>query len=174
MGTRDQFVISPLKLYHARLTYNDRDSAPDILKAYHAEEGTRQSILEAWEEDGRPSQKKKKKRGRVSEGVNVSGSAKKAKKNGHPRNSTPPASAKVKDFEPPQGSWEEEVVEIDAQQGEEGSVLVYLTWRGGQKTSHPLPQVYKRCPQKVRDISDIKVKLANIQTRCWDSTSVTC
>lgn len=38
---------------------------------------------------------------------------------------------------------------IDACEGTEGSVVVFLTWKGGQKTQHPLVQVYKRCPQKM-------------------------
>ncbi len=63
---------------------------------------------------------------------------------------SPPASASKAEFKPPTGSWEDEVVAIDACEGNEGTVVVYLTWKGGHKTQHPLAQVYKRCPQKVR------------------------
>lgn len=39
---------------------------------------------------------------------------------------------------------------IDACEGKDGNVLAFLTWKSGAKTQHPLAQVYKRCPQKVR------------------------
>jgi Chromo shadow domain len=54
------------------------------------------------------------------------------------------------DFKPPTGSWEKSVTKIDACEDKDGSVRVYLTWKGGEKTLHALGQVYKRCPQKVR------------------------
>lgn len=38
---------------------------------------------------------------------------------------------------------------IDACEGNGGAIVVYLTWKGGEKSQHPLHQVYKRCPQKV-------------------------
>ena len=52
-------------------------------------------------------------------------------------------------FTPPSGSWEDEIKAVDAAEGAEGQVQVYLTWRNGQKTQHPLETCYKRCPQKV-------------------------
>ena len=52
-------------------------------------------------------------------------------------------------FRPPTGSWEDEIVKIEAMHEVAGSIVVYLIWRGGQKTQHSLDQVYKRCPQKV-------------------------
>jgi chromobox protein 1 len=61
-----------------------------------------------------------------------------------------PTSAKKADFKPPTGSWEEYVQQIDACEEKDGTVSVYLTWEGGQKTRHTLNQVYNRCPQRVR------------------------
>jgi chromobox protein 1 len=61
------------------------------------------------------------------------------------------ASTKAADFMPPPGSWEDAVEKIDACEGDGGTVQIYLTWKGGQKTRHTTEQVYKRCPQKVRD-----------------------
>lgn len=55
----------------------------------------------------------------------------------------------VKQFQPPAGSWEDEVKAIDAAEGEHGEVQVYLTWKNGQKTQHPLHVTYQRCPQKM-------------------------
>jgi chromobox protein 1 len=95
---------------------------------------------------------KGKKRGRASTDAEPNGSAPKrgrGRKNGvHPGSTTPPASAG--EFKPPTGNWEEQIVAIDACEGGEGNVVVYLTWKGGHKTQHPLSQVYKRCPQRVR------------------------
>jgi hypothetical protein len=62
-----------------------------------------------------------------------------------------PAGTAGADFKPPAGSWERSVKTIDACKDNDGSVKVYLTWEGGEKTVHALGQVYKRCPQKVRD-----------------------
>ena len=106
--------------------------------------------MAAWED--KRGEKKGKKRGRASTGTDAAnGSTKKTKKNGHPAASTPPASAKAAEFKPPTGSWEEDVVGIDACEGPEGAIVVYLTWKGGQKSQHPTAQVYKRCPQRVSD-----------------------
>ena len=40
-------------------------------------------------------------------------------------------SAKKVDFKPPIGSWEEHVQQIDACKENDGTVSVYLTWKGG-------------------------------------------
>jgi len=105
--------------------------------------------LEAFEEKKRlAAEKKSKKRSRTSGGGG--NGSKKAKKNGvHPGSTSPPASLKKGEFKPPSGSWEEEVIGIDACEGNEGSVVVYITWKTGDKTQHPLAQVYKRCPQRM-------------------------
>ena len=58
--------------------------------------------------------------------------------------------AKKADFKPPTGSWEDDVQQIDACEERDGTVSVYLTWKGGQKTQHTRNQVYNRCPQMVR------------------------
>ncbi len=89
--------------------------------------------------------KKGTKRGRQSN-VSAPASTKKAR--------TTPArkSASVEQeavFQPPTGSWEDEVKDIDAAEGDRGEVQVYLTWKNGHKTQHALDIVYKRCPQKV-------------------------
>lgn len=124
-----------------------RETAPKILEEYLARIGGKEALLEAFNE----KKPKGKKRGRASttteSGVNGS---KRGKKNGaHPASSTPPASAKSAEFKPPSGNWEEEVVGIDACEGNGGNIVVYLTWKSGEKSQHPLHQVYKRCPQKV-------------------------
>ena len=110
--------------------------------------------MAAWEEKkAEASRKKGKKRARASTGTGTerygSNGAKRGKKANHPGSETPPASAKSVEFKPPTTTWEDEVVGIDACEGDDNTVVVYLTWKGGHKTQHPLAQVYKRCPQKV-------------------------
>ena len=95
--------------------------------------------------------KQGKKRGRPSVGTGTpQTNGKKSRKNGqHPSSQTPPASLEPAQFHPPTGSWEDDVVTIEAMEGPNAEVIVYLTWKGGAKSQHPLHQVYKRCPQKV-------------------------
>lgn len=104
-----------------------------------------------FEEKKAENSRKGKKRSRANDDE-INGSASKrgrGRKNGvHPGSNTPPVSAG--DFKPPTGNWEEQIVAIDACEGGEGAVVVFLTWKGGHKTQHPLSQVYKRCPQRVR------------------------
>jgi chromobox protein 1 len=120
-----------------------------MLKAYLAKVGGKELILQQWSEK-KAAGGKSKKRGRVSTSANET-SAKRGRKNGTTTASaTPPAGVKQSEFRPPTGSWEDEVTLIDACEGKEGNVVVFLTWKGGHKTQHPLAQVYKRCPQKVK------------------------
>ena len=126
-------------------------TATKVLDEYLSTIGGKEALLAAWESKrSETGEKKGKKRGRASTTTDAAnGSAKKTKKIGHPAASTPPASAKAAEFKPPTGSWEEDVVGIDACEGPEGAIVVYLTWKGGQKSQHPTAQVYKRCPQRV-------------------------
>jgi chromobox protein 1 len=79
----------------------------------------------------------------------VSNGKKARKHTNHPASTTPPASLEKAAFKPPTGSWEDDVEGIDACEGTDGNVMVFLQWASGHKTQHPLEQVYKRCPQKV-------------------------
>ena len=97
------------------------------------------------------AEKKGKKRARASTGTN--GAAKKGRVSGsYPDGATPPAGAKGAAFKPPTGSWEDEVAAVDAAEGTDGTIRIYLTWKHGERTQHPKEQVYRRCPQKVADL----------------------
>lgn len=48
------------------------------------------------------------------------------------------------------------------QDEENGTFIVYLTWKNGKKTQHPKEVVYRRCPQKVRSTR------AAAGSRLWD------
>lgn len=131
------------------------ESAKQILEEYLEPLGGKAKILADYEEKKAENaeSKKGKKRSRQSNADDEpNGSAAKRGgrgrgKNGvHPESSTPPAGH---EFKPPTGNWEEQIVAIDACEGGEGAVVVYLTWKGGHKTQHPLSQVYKRCPQRM-------------------------
>jgi chromobox protein 1 len=124
-----------------------RETASKILNEYLAKVGGKEAILAAWEEK-KEAAKKGKKRSRASTGADATNGTKRGRKNGHPKDESPPLSA-TKEWKPPTGSWEELVTGIDACEGNEGAVVVYLTWKGGHKTQHPLAQVYKRCPQRM-------------------------
>lgn len=125
-----------------------RETASKILNEYLAKVGGKKAILAAWQEK-KETAKKGKKRNRAGTGAEAPNGTKRGKKNGHPKDESPPASVSKAEWKPPTGSWEEAVTGIDACEGNDNNVVVYLTWKGGHKTQHPLSQVYKRCPQKM-------------------------
>lgn len=132
-----------------------RETASEVLDDYFKKVGGKDPLIASWQQkkDKRSEKKGKKgkKRARASTGTEsgVNGSKRGKKSSTHPETVSPPASAKHAEFKVPTGSWEDEVVAIDACEGSEGKVVVYLTWKGGEKSQHALHQVYKRCPQKV-------------------------
>lgn len=158
------------------LTRCRRETAPEILNDYLTKVGGKDLIISQWQEK-KAAGGKGKKRGRAGTGAAsaINGTrAKKGRKNGsHPASSTPPAGVKETEFKPPTGNWEDEVVGIDACEGNAGTIVVYLTWKGGQKTKHPLAQVYKRCPQKVRALGPSSNRNAN-RFRCSSSMKAIC
>ncbi|CAG8978013.1 hypothetical protein HYALB_00000683 [Hymenoscyphus albidus] len=124
-------------------------TASAILDEYLAKFGGEEALKQIYEDQKTANADSKgagRKRGRSSAGVSNGGPSKKGRKS-HPASATPPPA--IKEFKPPTGSWEEDVVGIDACEGTEGDVIVYLTWKGNHKTQHPLSQVYKRCPQRM-------------------------
>ncbi|KAK2627153.1 hypothetical protein QTJ16_003119 [Diplocarpon rosae] len=126
------------------------ETAEEALGEYLETVGGKERILALWEEKKAEAGKKSKKRARANADDADKGSSKKGRKSkSHPAESTPPVSFSKAEFKPPTGSWEEAVVAIDACEGTDNNVVVYLTWKSGHKTQHPLAQVYKRCPQKM-------------------------
>ncbi|KAH6971928.1 hypothetical protein EDB80DRAFT_591673, partial [Ilyonectria destructans] len=58
--------------------------------------------------------------------------------------------ATTKQWNPPSGSWEDEIETIGAcEEDDNGKLIVYLIWKNGQKTKHETQIIYKKCPQKV-------------------------
>ncbi|KAG7286060.1 hypothetical protein NEMBOFW57_008363 [Staphylotrichum longicolle] len=102
---------------------------------------------------------KNKKRSRPSSSSTPQPTGKRSKRNGdHPEDSDPPLTAKAITWKPPPGSWEDHVANLDACEDEEsGKLMVYLTWKNGQKTQHPTSVIYQRCPQKMKQNDVIAV-----------------
>lgn len=125
------------------LPYLHRENASEALHAYFKKIGGREKIFEETKEA-------LAKRKRKNASATPSETKRSRKSNGHPLESTPPASAKAVEWKPPSGSWEDEVDTADMCQDEDsGNFIVYLTWKNGKKTQHPKEVVYRRCPQKV-------------------------
>ncbi|KAH7111581.1 hypothetical protein EDB81DRAFT_848989 [Dactylonectria macrodidyma] len=58
--------------------------------------------------------------------------------------------ATTKPWNPPSGSWEDEIETIGAcEEDDNGKLIVYLIWKNGQKTKHEAQIIYKKCPQKM-------------------------
>lgn len=126
------------------------ENASDILTEYLQAHGGEDKILEESEKGV-----KGKKRGRPAASVPAAG---KRRKGDHPSDSTPPATTKA--WKPPAGSWEDEVQSIDACHDENsGKLIVYLTWKNGQKTQHETKVIYQRCPQKMLAFYERHVKI---------------
>ncbi|GJC96636.1 Chromo domain-containing protein [Colletotrichum higginsianum IMI 349063] len=136
-----------------------KEGASEILEEYLRKLGGREALFEE-----KSKAKSTKKRGRPSGASSTpSATGKRSRHNGHPSESTPPASAreaKSKAWTLPSGSWEEEVESIDACEDEEsGSLIIYLNWRNGQKTKHSKEVVYKRCPQKMLQFYERHIRI---------------
>lgn len=122
------------------------DSANAILRKYLQSVGGMEAIL------SQSKAVKTKKRGRPSavkaDRASPQAPTKRSRREAHPADSPPPAAAKK--WAPPAGSWEDHIDTIDAQQDTgTGKLVVYLTWKTGQKTRHPTEVIYKKCPQLV-------------------------
>ncbi|CAG9943824.1 unnamed protein product [Clonostachys rosea f. rosea IK726] len=136
------------------LTWEPEDNlteATEVLQEYFAGVGGRQAILDQTEKA------KAKKRGRT--GSDQPAGTKRQRKNGvHPADTEPPATKKK--WQPPSGSWEDDIENIDACEEEGGGKLVvYLNWKNGQKTKHETSVIYKKCPQKMLQFYERHVKI---------------
>ncbi|KAL2143942.1 hypothetical protein VTI28DRAFT_9772 [Corynascus sepedonium] len=104
---------------------------------------------------------KTKKRGRQSSSATPQKGGKRSRVNGdHPADSEPPSSAKAAVWKPPAGSWEDHIAHLDACEDEETrKLMVYLTWKNGQKTQHPTHVIYQRCPQRMLQFYEQHIRI---------------
>lgn len=141
------------------LTEWNRENAQSCLDEYFERVGGKDKIM-AEIQNGL----KNKKRSRPQSNTPTS-TSKRSRKNGdHPGESSPPATAKAVQWKPPAGSWEDQILELDACEDEEaGKLMVYLTWKNGARTQHETSVIYKRCPQKVCAMASISRTSANLR-----------
>ncbi|KAH8887645.1 hypothetical protein GQ53DRAFT_784238 [Thozetella sp. PMI_491] len=132
---------------------NLKENASSVLDEYFLKIGGREKLF-----DQTAAALKTKKRGRPSSGT--AQATKRAKKNGHPADEEEPLTARVAQWRPPAGSWEEEISQLDACEDEDtGKLMVYLTWKNGAKTQHETSVIYKRCPQKMLQFYERHVRI---------------
>lgn len=59
--------------------------------------------------------------------------------------------SKKPNWRPPVGSWEDKIHTIDGcEDADNGDRIVYVTWKGGERTKHKAQAMHVKCPQKVR------------------------
>ncbi|KAI1341263.1 heterochromatin protein one [Xylariaceae sp. FL0016] len=131
---------------------NLKENATQALDDYLESVGGRAKIIEETR-----AGLKTKKRGRPAANTPTNGT-KKRRNDG--TSETPPASASVRTWKPPAGSWEDDIESIDACHDENtGKLIVYLTWKNGRKTQHDTKVIYQRCPQKMLHFYEKHVKI---------------
>ncbi|KAL6897007.1 hypothetical protein GGI43DRAFT_428792 [Trichoderma evansii] len=138
---------------------NLQESAGDILSSYLESIGGREKIFEETQEAA-----KGKKRSRTASTAQAA-NTKRSKRNGtHPSESTPPVTSDK--WNPPAGSWEDEIDTIDACEDEgSGRLIVYLVWKNGRKTKHDTKVIYKKCPQKMLAFYERHVRIIREENR---------
>jgi chromobox protein 1 len=87
------------------------------------------------------------------------GKKRKSRKSGVETETSTPVAAKrmkkEKEWAPPPGSWETDVDHVDTVEQRpnpktgEQEKFGYLVWNNRIKTQHPLPLIFKKCPQRV-------------------------
>ncbi|KAK6354858.1 hypothetical protein TWF696_003989 [Orbilia brochopaga] len=92
---------------------------------------------------GRPKPSQTPKRGRKSVGGT---STPVSKKNRVKQESAGP---KEDEWEPPAGSWEDDVLMIETLERNGDQFVCYIQWVNGKRTQHALHVIYQRCPQKM-------------------------
>ncbi|RPA96739.1 hypothetical protein L873DRAFT_1791521 [Choiromyces venosus 120613-1] len=120
------------------------EGAKEILQAYYNAIGGRPTL--------ESSPVVKGKRGRLSSGSTPA--AVKAVKRA--KTSTPAATTKNgkeaspaggEPWNPPKGSWEEEIICIDTIEKTDKGLVCYVQWQNGRKSQHEISTVYRKCPQ---------------------------
>lgn len=126
------------------------EGAADVLAEYHEDIG------------GRPQPKGVKRKANPSGVKSQSSTPAPSSKRGRPADdkSATKAALKVeKQWSPPPGSWERDILYVDTVEELGGgpnpktgerNLVAYVVWRNTKKTQHPLRTLYQKCPQKVR------------------------
>ncbi|KAF3907875.1 hypothetical protein ABW21_db0200060 [Orbilia brochopaga] len=92
---------------------------------------------------GRPKPSQTPKRGRKS----VGGTATPVSKKNRIKQES--GGVKEEEWEPPAGSWENDVLMIETLERNGEQFVCYIQWVNGKRTQHQLHVIYQRCPQKM-------------------------
>ncbi|KLU86575.1 heterochromatin protein one [Magnaporthiopsis poae ATCC 64411] len=135
---------------------NLRGTADTILDEYLNKIGGVQALYKASEKAT-----KSKKRGRPSTSGTPS-STKKSRVNGNAAvDSDASESRRPAAWKPPAGSWEDHIDQVDMTRDVSGDLIVWLTWKNGEKSQHKAQQAYTRAPQKMLKFYESKINFTN-------------
>lgn len=122
-----------------------RGTADSILDEYLNKIGGVQALYKASEKAT-----KGKKRSRPSTSGTPSSTKKSRVNGGAAVDSDASESRKPAAWKPPAGSWEDHIDQVDMTRDVSGDLIVWLTWKNGEKSQHKAQQAYTRAPQKVQ------------------------
>ncbi|KAJ6261301.1 hypothetical protein Dda_3970 [Drechslerella dactyloides] len=94
---------------------------------------------------GRPKPSQTPKRGRKS----VGGSSTPVPKKNRIKQENSSTYPKEEEWEPPAGSWEDDVLMIETLERNGDQFVCYVQWVNRKRTQHALHVIYQRCPQKM-------------------------
>ncbi|KAF3909461.1 hypothetical protein AA313_de0202982 [Arthrobotrys entomopaga] len=99
---------------------------------------------------GKPEKPEKAsaKRGRKSTGASGVSTPVTKKSRVKQETSTPTVKGEP-EWDPPAGSWEEDVRMIETLERSGADHICYVQWVNGRRSQHPLHVIYQRCPQKM-------------------------
>ncbi|KAI8710509.1 Chromo domain-containing protein [Fusarium sp. LHS14.1] len=68
--------------------------------------------------------------------------------------------ATTKKWSPPLGSWEDEVENIDGgEEDDNKKLIIHVIWKNGRETKHDAQVIYKKCPQKMLQFYEARIKI---------------
>ncbi len=137
----------------------NREGAKDLLTEYYEKVGGKPKFAP---KKSTPGEKKRKAQSASSTPAETKGTGrgrKKTKTDGDSE-ATPEVSSqrngKEDKWEPPKGSWDDEVMNIDALEElpnpntGERERYAFVVWNNGRKTHHQIRVIHQKAPQKVR------------------------
>ncbi|EJT80636.1 heterochromatin protein one [Gaeumannomyces tritici R3-111a-1] len=131
---------------------NLRGTADTILDDYLNKFGGMQGLYKAGEKAT-----KGKKRGRPSTSGAPSSTKKSRANGGAAVDSDASETRKPGAWKPPAGSWEDQIDHVDMTRDTSGDLIVWLTWKNGEKSQHKAQQAYTRAPQKMLKFYESKI-----------------
>ena len=135
-----------------------------VLQQYFDQVGGRKKLLET-------SSLKKRESKHLGKGAVLTNRAKEQKPKVYINKR--PHAAESKQWDPPAGSWEDDVASIDyCVPVDSGGFLVYISWENEVQTKHHTSVIYKKCPQKVRTTLIITTSFTNDNRCCSSSRSM--